>query len=80
MEFNYSKLRGRIIETYGSQDEFAKKIGLSTRTLSLKMNGKVYWKQPEMCKAVKLLNLKDEDIPLYFFTLKVQSVEQLCEK
>lgn len=75
MEFDYSKLRGRIIEIYGSQEAFAEKMGLSTRSLSLKMNGKTYWKQPEICKAVKLLNIKDEDILLYFFAIKVQIVE-----
>ena len=40
MAFNYSKLRGRIIEKYGSQSDFAKAFGCSDRTLSLKMNGK----------------------------------------
>ncbi len=72
MAFDYSKLKGRIVEIFGSQTVFAKKMGWSERTLSLKMNGKVFWKQPEMRKAIDLLNLSEHDIPIYFFTEIVQ--------
>lgn len=72
MAFDYSKLKGRIIEKYGSQEKFAIEMGLSNRTLSLKMNGKVYWKQSEIYRAIKLLDLKENDIVEYFFTQKVQ--------
>ena len=74
MVFNYSKLRGRIIEKYGSQSDFAKAFGCSDRTLSLKMNGKRPWKQTEILSAIKLLELSEEDIQDYFFTLEVQNV------
>lgn len=74
MAFNYSKLRGRIIEKYGSQSDFAKAFGCSDRTLSLKMNGKRPWKQTEILSAIKLLELSEEDIQDYFFTLEVQNV------
>lgn len=74
MAFNYSKLRGRIVEKYGSQSDFAKAFGCSDRTLSLKMNGKRPWKQTEILSAIKLLELSEEDIQDYFFTLEVQNV------
>lgn len=74
MAFDYSKLRGRIVEKYGSQSDFAKAFGCSERTLSLKMNGKISWKQSEMLKALSLLGLSGEDIHDYFFTLEVQSI------
>lgn len=74
MAFNYSKLRGRIIEKYGNQSDFAKAFGCSDRTLSLKMNGKRPWKQTEILSAIKLLELSEEDIQDYFFTLEVQNV------
>lgn len=73
MAFNYDKLRGRIVEIFGTQYRFAKEMGWSERTLSLKMNGSRPWKQPDICKAIKLLKLKEEDIPSYFFTPKVQN-------
>jgi transcriptional regulator with XRE-family HTH domain len=73
MAFDYSKLKGRIVEKYGNQCEFAKALGCSERTLSLKMNGKVPWKQPEIISAMRLLELENENIQEYFFTLKVQN-------
>lgn len=66
--FDYRKLKGRIVEIFGSQTVFAKEMRWSERTLSLKMNGKVFWKQPEIRRAVELLKLSEQDIPVYFFT------------
>lgn len=80
MAFDYSKLRGKIVEIFNTQSCFAIAMGWSERTLSLKMNGIRAWKQPDICQAVKLLGLSDEDIPAYFFTIKVQSIEQSEEK
>ena len=72
MAFDYSKLRGRIIEKFGSQMSFAEAMDISERTLSLKLSGKRMWKQSEICLAINLLGLSDEDIKDYFFVLKVQ--------
>ena len=63
MAFNYDKLKGRIIEIFGSQGEFASAMEWSDRTLSLKINGKIPWKQTDICKALKLLKLHETDIP-----------------
>ncbi len=60
------------MEIFGNQGEFAKSMNWSERTLSLKLNGKVAWKQTDIVKAVKLLKLSDNDIKPYFFTLEVQ--------
>lgn len=72
MAFDYSKLRGRIVEKFGSQMSFAKAMDISERTLSLKMSGKRTWKQSEICLAINLLGLSYDDIQDYFFNLKVQ--------
>ncbi len=72
MAYDYSKLLGRITEKFGTQAEFAKAMELSERSLSLKLNGKVGFKQNEIAKACPLLDLTGTDIPGYFFTLKVQ--------
>ena len=73
MPYNYAKLLGRIVEKVGTQSCFADKMGLSERTVSLKLNGKIEWKQGEIAKACEVLAIKDSEIPAYFFTLKVQS-------
>lgn len=67
MTFDYSELSGRIVARYGTQYNFAFAIGLSERSLSLKLNNKVPWKNTEIMKAVELLDIKPEDIPHYFF-------------
>ena len=51
MSFNYSKLLGKIIEEYGTQYNFALALGLSERSLSLKLNNKVRWKDTDIKKS-----------------------------
>ncbi len=76
MSFDYQRLKGKIVEKYNKQSDFARAMQMSERTLSLKMNGKVAWKQTEIMKAIKLLDLKDSDIQPYFFVIKVQNIER----
>lgn len=72
MKYDYSKLRGRIIEKFGTMQKFAVEMEWSERTLSLKINNKRFWKQPEITKACKLLNIPDKDMIQYFFNKNVQ--------
>lgn len=74
MAFNYSKLRGRIVEKFETQGKFAAAMGWSERTLSKKMTGKIPWKQTDIYKAIGLLGLSIEDIQEYFFDVKVQTI------
>ena len=74
MAFNYNKLRGKIVEIYGSQIEFAKAMKWSEKTLSLKLNGKVPWKQTDIMTAVQILGLSESDIQDYFFVVEVQNI------
>lgn len=74
MAYDYSKLNGKIIEVYGTRGSFAEAMGVSDRTLSLKLNNLTSWKQPEITKACKLLNLEQNEIQDYFFDLKVQEI------
>jgi hypothetical protein len=72
MKFDYSKLNGRIVEVFGTQKAFAEAMNLSERTISLKLNSKIYFNQDEIVLGIQLLKLTVNDIPDYFFTLKVQ--------
>ena len=74
MSFDYSKLKGRIVEKCGTSGKFAELMGLSERTMSLKLNNKVVFRQNEIVKAVDILSLSDDEITRYFFTPKVQYV------
>lgn len=75
MQNGYRKLLGRIVEKEGTQSSFASKMGLSERTVSLKVNGKVAWKQSEIAKSCEVLDIPLEEIPAYFFTQEVQQIE-----
>ena len=74
MRFNYAKLKGRIKEKYGKQEDFAKAIGLTPTTFSFKINGKAKWKQDEIVKAAKLLEISQDEIVEYFFNYKVKNL------
>ena len=72
MTKDFSRLSGKIVEKYGTQYNFAIAIGLSERSLSLKLNNRVGWRDEEIERAVQLLGLDINDIPAYFFTYDVQ--------
>lgn len=71
MSYDYSKLLGRIIETQGTRAKFASEMGLSERSVSLKLNDKVPWKDTEISKACNILGISDSEMHLYFFKYKV---------
>lgn len=73
MVYNYSKLNGRIVEKCGTQAVFAEKMGLSEKTVSMKLNNKIAFKQPEIQKALEILDLSIDEIQPYFFTLQIQN-------
>ena len=73
MVYNYDKLKGRITEKCATQKKFAELMGLSERTISLKLNNEIAFDQDEITKAVQILGLKDKDVQPYFFNLDVQS-------
>ena len=75
MSYNYSALLGKIVEVYGTQSRFSNAMGLSERTISLKLNGKRQWKQEEILKAAEILHIRKAEILKYFFTLEVQNIE-----
>lgn len=75
MEFDYSKLKGKIKEIYGTQTEFANAIGLSFVSVSMKLNNLRQFKQSDITKICKVLNIAEEEIPIYFFTPKVHKNE-----
>ncbi len=70
--YDYSKLKGKIREVFGTQSAFATAIGLSDVSVSNKLNNLIDWKQEEMEKSVEQLNIPFSEIHVYFFTKKVE--------
>lgn len=77
-EYDYSSLRGRIVEILGSNKKYAEALDISERSLSLKLNNKVRFTQNEIMKSCDILHL--EELKPYFFKLKVHIREQVAER
>ena len=67
MSTSYAKLRGKIKEKYGSQDNFATAMKMNRSTLSLKLNGKNDWTRAEIEKCCSLLQIPAIEVYAYFF-------------
>ena len=67
MCFTYNKLRGRIVEIFGSQKEFSKNINLSEQSVTAKLNGRSDFSQSDILLWSSALKIKMEDIGAYFF-------------
>lgn len=67
IEFDYSKLRGRIRELYKTEGMFAKELGISSVSLSVKLNNKVGFTSTEILESLKLLDLEISEVDTYFF-------------
>lgn len=72
MQFDFSKLLGRIKEYGYTQERLAEEISMTKTTMSLKLNNKAYFTQPEIEKIRRILNIDAEEVGVYFFALKVQ--------
>lgn len=69
IKFDYSKLKGRIIEKCGSQKAFAEEMGMSKSTISIKLQGQTFFSQSQIFRAAKVLDIDPERIGAYFFAL-----------
>lgn len=74
--FDYSKLKGRIIEKFGTQGKFAAANQLSDRSISLKLNNGIGLSQEEILKWCSMLDIESVEIPTYFFNKKVSILKQ----
>lgn len=72
MEFDHSKLAGRIKEKFGSQDKLAEFLSWPPSKLSNRMLNKIQFKADEIIQlsAPDCLDIKSHEIELYFFTPK----------
>lgn len=70
--FDYGKLRGRIVEKYKTGAAFATAVGLTPGQLSARLNNTTPFRVEEIKHAANLLDIKPEELGVYFFTEKVQ--------
>ena len=72
MQYAYNMLRGRIVEKCGNQGKFTKKMGLSDRSVSMKLSGQRQWTQKDIVRACDVLDIPYAEIPAYFFAPEVR--------
>lgn len=53
----YAELRGAIRAKFGTQEAFAKAMGMHYSTLSSKLRGMTDWTRAEMARACELLDI-----------------------
>lgn len=72
ISYDYSILRGRIVEKYGSIKNFCKENNniMSNVSLSCKLNNKVSFKQDEISDIAEVLGIPFPLYHDYFFCLK----------
>lgn len=64
-------LRGRIIQKYGSQKEFAKRLDITEQTVTAKLNGRSQFTQDDILLWCNALDIIAEDVGEYFFAEKL---------
>ena len=68
VNYNYSKLLGRIKECGFTQTRLADAIGINRGTLSSKLNGQYSFSMKEIDSICRELNISNDEIGAYFFT------------
>lgn len=71
VRFDYSRLKGRIVEKVGSQKRLAKMLNISESTLTAKLAGTTYFRQGEIFRLMEILDISPAFATDYFFTVRV---------
>ena len=71
IQFDYSKLKGRITEKCGTQKAFAELLGITEGTLTSKLLGYTHFTQDEIFRSLDILDIEHNKVMLYFFTVGV---------
>ena len=72
--FDYTDLRAKIKEVYGTEQNFAKALEIGRVALSQKLNNDSDFTRKQMLKAAELLGFGVDEIPHYFFTERYRNM------
>ena len=73
---DYSKLRGRIVEKFGSVRAFSQELNVQQEGISHRLHNGKCLSHKSIMKWAQVLDISQERIGIYFFTVKVPKVEQ----
>ena len=72
MNYDYCKLKGRIVEKFGTFSAFAAALGVHKSVISAKLSNERDITKADIYKWSELLEIEKSDIGTYFFTLRVK--------
>lgn len=74
IQYDFSKVRGRIKEKLGNEAKFAEKLGISPASLSSKFNNRSDFTATEISRASDedVLDISIDKIGVYFFTKQLE--------
>jgi hypothetical protein len=70
---DFAKLRGKIIEKYGKNYAFAAALGISTHTLSERLNNQRPWNYDDISRSIEILEIPEAEVFDYFFAKQIQN-------
>lgn len=70
IQFDFSKLLGKIKECGYIQETLAEAIGMSLSTLNKKLNNGAYFTAAEIIRICNVLGIVAAEIGVYFYCLK----------
>lgn len=70
-EYDYSKLRGRIVEKFGTMSRFADELGTSPVVISNKINNKTGFSRADIEAWSNALDISSAEYDIYYFVHKV---------
>lgn len=73
-EYDYSDLRIRITEKFGTMTKFAEAMGCTKGAISQKLTNRVEWSQGDILKASELLDIPADQIAEFFIKLKFRKL------
>ncbi len=69
--YDYSKLRGRIVEKYGTIKAFAEALGVSNVTISEKLNNKAGINRKDIETWSNILDISESEYGVFYFARNV---------
>lgn len=68
--FDFSRLKGRIVEKFGNNKNFANAMGWAPSAVTYRLRNAIRWKDSEIYEACEKLGIPLSEIPDYFFVRK----------
>ncbi|MBP1045104.1 DUF739 family protein [Enterococcus sp. BWM-S5] len=74
--FNYIKLEKRVIDIFGSQENFVREISMDKDMWLARIAGNSFFDQAQIEEICQLLEIHSREIGSYFFNSKIKKTVQ----